>query len=239
MAIAEQPNKFSANEPACKEFAHEAKRYFVADRVCEGTGREAIGVHPMRVLPAAKRARNLNVAKLAAFNVIAVLKSPANSERAEANAQDAAVAVVDSRRSFDDFYGLPRRCQSLKRSWFRMPAKNLLGGCFNPRLRYELNFVHCFEMRSPVICWMDPREMASYWVPDLAGTISDIRGAEAESATPIARPKPVPPYFRVVEPSAWVKASKMMSCLSFAMPIPLSLKRKNNSTVFFRNIERL
>jgi hypothetical protein len=31
----------------------------------------------------------------------------------------------------------------------------------------------------------------------------------------------------------------MMSCLSFAMPIPLSLKRKNNSTVFFRNIERL
>jgi hypothetical protein len=146
MAIVEQPNKFSANEPAPKEFAHEAKRYLVADRVCEGTGRDAIGVHPMRVFPAAKRARNLNVAKLAAFNVIAVLKNPANSERAEANAQDAAIAVVDSRRSFDDFYRLPGRYQSLKRSWFRMPAKNLLGRCFHPRLRYELNFVrHCFE----------------------------------------------------------------------------------------------
>jgi len=146
MAIAEQPNKFSANEPASKEFAHQAKRYFIADRVREGAGRDAIGLHPMRVLPAAKRARNLNVAELAAFHVIAVLKNPANSERTEANAQDAAIAVVDSRRWFDDFYGLPRRRQSLKRSWFRMPAKNLLGGCFNPRLRDELNLVrHCFE----------------------------------------------------------------------------------------------
>src|SRR6202167_4977807 len=38
----------------------------------------------------------------------------------------------------------------------------------------------------------------------------------------IAKPRPVPPYFRVVELSACVNASKIMACLSSAMPIPLS-----------------
>ena len=36
-------------------------------------------------------------------------------------------------------------------------------------------------------------------------------------------PRPVPPYLRLVEPSACWKASKMIFCLSFEIPIPVSL----------------
>ena len=39
----------------------------------------------------------------------------------------------------------------------------------------------------------------------------------------IARPRPVPPYLRLVVPSACWKASKMMRCLSSAMPMPVSV----------------
>ena len=35
-------------------------------------------------------------------------------------------------------------------------------------------------------------------------------------------PRPVPSYFRVIELSACVKASKIASCFSGAMPIPVS-----------------
>ncbi|MNL05194.1 hypothetical protein D3C87_1257770 [compost metagenome] len=44
----------------------------------------------------------------------------------------------------------------------------------------------------------------------------------------IDRPRPVPPYLRLVVPSAWRKASKMLSCWSAAMPIPES--RTMNAT---------
>ena len=40
--------------------------------------------------------------------------------------------------------------------------------------------------------------------------------------TLIARPRPVPPYLRLVEASACWNASKMMRCLSAGMPIPVS-----------------
>jgi len=36
----------------------------------------------------------------------------------------------------------------------------------------------------------------------------------------IAKPRPVPPYLRLVVPSAWVNGSKMMRCLSVGMPLP-------------------
>src|SRR5204862_354663 len=39
----------------------------------------------------------------------------------------------------------------------------------------------------------------------------------------IESPSPVPPYFRLVVPSACWNASKMMRCLSCAMPIPVSV----------------
>ena len=39
-------------------------------------------------------------------------------------------------------------------------------------------------------------------------------------------PRPVPPYLRAVEPSACWNASKMMRCLSFGMPMPVSVTEK-------------
>ena len=39
----------------------------------------------------------------------------------------------------------------------------------------------------------------------------------------IDRPRPVPPYLRLVVPSACWNASKMSCCLSFAMPMPVSV----------------
>ena len=39
----------------------------------------------------------------------------------------------------------------------------------------------------------------------------------------IASPSPVPPYFRLVLPSACWNASKMICCLSGGMPMPVSL----------------
>jgi hypothetical protein len=40
------------------------------------------------------------------------------------------------------------------------------------------------------------------------------------------RPRPVPPYLRLVEPSACWNASKMTFCLSGGMPMPVSLTLK-------------
>ena len=39
----------------------------------------------------------------------------------------------------------------------------------------------------------------------------------------IARPSPVPPYLRLVLPSACWNASKMICCLSGGMPMPVSV----------------
>src|SRR2546425_1933329 len=46
-----------------------------------------------------------------------------------------------------------------------------------------------------------------------------------------SKPSPVPPYLRVVEPSAWEKASKIICCFSIGMPIPVSLTEKCNRQV--------
>ena len=43
-----------------------------------------------------------------------------------------------------------------------------------------------------------------------------------DSSRLIARPRPVPPYLREVEPSACWNASKMICCLSGEMPMPVS-----------------
>ena len=43
-----------------------------------------------------------------------------------------------------------------------------------------------------------------------------------DSSRLMARPKPVPPYLRLVEPSACWNASKMICCLSDGMPMPVS-----------------
>ena len=46
------------------------------------------------------------------------------------------------------------------------------------------------------------------------------------SRVEMLRPRPVPPYFRVVEPSACLKGSKMCACWSAGMPMPVSCTSK-------------
>ena len=48
----------------------------------------------------------------------------------------------------------------------------------------------------------------------------------ATSREAMVRPRPVPPYLRVVEVSSCSKARKMLSCLSFGMPMPVSRTSK-------------
>ena len=47
----------------------------------------------------------------------------------------------------------------------------------------------------------------------------------------MARPKPVPPYFRVVESSAWENAWNRRPWASGAMPMPVSVTVKRSSVV--------
>ena len=48
----------------------------------------------------------------------------------------------------------------------------------------------------------------------------------------------MPPYLRVVEPSAWAKASKISRCLSGGMPMPVSLTAKCRQTSSLRPATR-
>ena len=52
----------------------------------------------------------------------------------------------------------------------------------------------------------------------------------AISLEEIVNPRPVPPYFRVVEPSACSNGSKMARCLSAGIPIPVSATAKRRPT---------
>jgi len=52
------------------------------------------------------------------------------------------------------------------------------------------------------------------------------------SCLDIVVPSPVPPYFRVVEPSAWEKLSKIVPCFSLAIPIPVSFTENLSKTLF-------
>ena len=52
----------------------------------------------------------------------------------------------------------------------------------------------------------------------------------------IVRPRPVPPYLRVVEVSSCSKARKIFSCLSGGMPMPVSLTVKRSSTSLRRGV---
>jgi len=48
----------------------------------------------------------------------------------------------------------------------------------------------------------------------------------------MVRPNPVPPYFRVIELSAWMKASKSWSWIVGEIPMPVSSTRNKSSAVF-------
>ena len=50
------------------------------------------------------------------------------------------------------------------------------------------------------------------------------------SCAQMASPSPVPPYFRDMELSAWLKTSKISCCLSSGMPIPVSATEQASVT---------
>jgi len=54
----------------------------------------------------------------------------------------------------------------------------------------------------------------------------------------MARPNPVPPYSRVVDPSACVNDSKMLPSLSGGMPMPVSATEKHSPTSFSPSVSR-
>ncbi len=51
----------------------------------------------------------------------------------------------------------------------------------------------------------------------------------------MVKPRPVPPYLRVVDESAWVKGEKIDSCFSAGMPMPVSatVNRMTSRVVVF------
>jgi hypothetical protein len=98
------------------QVAYDAERQLVFDTIFEPTRISAFGCHPVRVVPASKRPRELYVAELAAFDVIEVLKFPRNSKRADANAQRTAIAVANARSRPQNLHRLPRRGQPFERA---------------------------------------------------------------------------------------------------------------------------
>ena len=74
------------------------------------------------------------------------------------------------------------------------------------------------------------REMERAALARLALDPDPCRPSCVTSRAEIARPRPVPPYWRVVELSAWVNASKITACFSAGMPMPVSLHRECSTT---------
>lgn len=138
MAIFEKANKFALDKPSGKEFPHHSKRQLITNTVSEQARAGTLRIHFVGVFPSAERAGNLEVAKLASFDVIAMHEGPANFEWAHTDAQDALVAVADSWRSLQDFDGLPGRGEAFEGVRLRMPAKNFFGGRVNSRLCGEI-----------------------------------------------------------------------------------------------------
>jgi hypothetical protein len=110
MAIFEKACKLSMYEPAGKKFTHDTERQFVLDTVSQDASAGALRLHFMRVVPAAEGARNLDVPELPSLDVVAMLEHPSDPEWAHVDAQNSAIAVVDSRGPLYDFNGLPGRC---------------------------------------------------------------------------------------------------------------------------------
>ena len=106
MAVFEQTSKLSVYEPACKKLPHRAEGQLISDAVSQDASAGALRLHFMRVIPTSKRARNLDVPELPSFDVIAVLEHPPNPEWAHMDAQNSAIAVVDSRCPLYDFLSL-------------------------------------------------------------------------------------------------------------------------------------
>jgi len=96
MPVGENSPELASDKPSTEKIAEFAKRQFVSNPVFEKAGIGAIGRENMRVLPAAKRAGDLQVAKLAVLNEIAMLENPAHAKGTDADAQHAAISGADA-----------------------------------------------------------------------------------------------------------------------------------------------
>src|SRR5580692_10671952 len=81
------------------------------------------------------------------------------------------------------------------------------------------------QLREGPLAVIEALRAIGYPAPAAELTVAD-GGAVAQVWELMPRPSPVPPYLRLVLASACWKASKMMRCLSSAMPMPESVTSK-------------
>ena len=87
------------------------------------------------------------------------------------------------------------------------------------RVKVEVGAEICWETASLAVkrkVLPSPTTLSTQMVPCMSSTMR----------LEMARPRPVPPYLRVVEESAWEKFSKILPSFSWGMPMPVSLTRK-------------
>lgn len=138
VAIGEDALELGTDEWSANEISECAKGEFVCDAVFDKARMVTVRDEDMGVLPAAKRARELDILKLAVFDEIAMLESPEDAKRAEANAEGAAVAIVNSAGALDDLEVFPRRRQALEGAGLCMPAEEFGGRSLDARASDEL-----------------------------------------------------------------------------------------------------
>jgi hypothetical protein len=138
VAVGEQLLKLSLDKAASQKIPEWTKRQFVVNAVLENADAVALRCKKMGVLPSVKRAGKLDISELASLDVVAMLKNPADAERAKAHAKRAAVAIANPGRAQLHFDGLPRRSQSFERAWLSMPSKDIFGTGMDLRARNKL-----------------------------------------------------------------------------------------------------
>lgn len=120
MSPVEEALELAANEIPREAVAEPAEGKFIDDLVEEVAGVGTVGQETVEVLPAAKRAANLNIAKLAAGDVVAMLGDPEEAERADAKRNPS--AVFDASGAGDDAETFARRSEALEGTGLGMPA---------------------------------------------------------------------------------------------------------------------
>ena len=146
VAVGEELVQLSSNEPSDEDAPDDTQGQFVDDAILKPTGTATVGRHSMSVIPSFERAGDLDVAKLAAFDVVTVLEDPANAKRSEPDSKNAAIAIANSGRSLLDFHRLPGRRETFERAGLGMPAEEFFGGRVDPRACHELHLNrHTFQ----------------------------------------------------------------------------------------------
>lgn len=140
MTPLEKALDFSADEISGDEIAETAERDLVGDFVEEEAGVGPIGEKAMGVFPAAERAANLDVSKLATRNIVAMLGDPEKAKRTDAKRH--ASAVFDATGAGNNAQALTRRSEVFKSAGLGMPAVERGGGSANASAFGELTGRH-------------------------------------------------------------------------------------------------